>query len=91
MLMTDDAARELAGRMDVWLRFGGAPPSADDVAALVADWTEARAAIAHVIALHRQARAELAALEDRARVKLHTPGRAEPAGEATVHPIRRQS
>jgi hypothetical protein len=66
MLMTDAAAADLAGRLDVFLRFGGLPPGRDDLAALLTDWTEARAAITHVIALHRQARADLAALEDRA-------------------------
>jgi hypothetical protein len=87
MLMTDDAARDLAARLDVYVRWGGGPPDRADLAALVADWTEARAAIAHVIALHRQARADLTELEDRAGVRLDTPGRR--AGEATVHPIRR--
>jgi hypothetical protein len=64
MLMTDDAARQLAGRADVFLRFGGSMISRDDLAAIVADWTEARAVLAHVIALHRQAREELQAIED---------------------------
>jgi hypothetical protein len=82
MLMTDAAAAELAARMDVYLRFGGLPPGRDDLAALLADWTEARAAITHVIALHRQARAELAELDSRAP---------RPAPPATVHPIRRPS
>lgn len=83
MLMTDDAARELSARVDVYLRFGGLPPSPADLAALVADWTEAREAITHVIALHRQARAELAELDARPRPK--------PQPLAAVHPIRRTS
>jgi hypothetical protein len=61
--MTNDAANQLAGRADVYLRFGGAMLSRDDLAAIVADWTEARAVVAHVIALHRQAREELSATD----------------------------
>ena len=80
MLMTDEAARELAHRLDVYVRFGGCPPRREDLAVILADWAEARTAISHVIALHRQARAELAELEDRAP---------KPAPPGTVHPIRR--
>jgi hypothetical protein len=65
MMMTDDAARAIAQRVDLHLRFG-AQLRPDDLRDLLADWAEARNAIAHLIALHRQARADLAALEDKA-------------------------
>ncbi len=75
MLMTDDTARELAGRADVYLRFGGSMISRDDLAAILADWTEARGTVAHVIALNRKARDDLAALaEDHDRGSVYTPG-----------------
>jgi hypothetical protein len=63
MLINDQAFHELAGRADVYLRFGGAMISRDDLAAIVADWAEARATVTHVIALNRKALDDLNELE----------------------------
>ena len=63
MLMTDAQFRDLAGRADVYVRFGGSMISRDDLAAIVADWAEARGTVAHVVALNRKALDDLAALE----------------------------